>query len=491
MEALQNILYGFSVALTPVNLFYCLLGCIIGTLVGVLPGLGPAAAISLLLPATFRLDITGAIIMLAGIYYGAMYGGSTTSILVNIPGETSSVMTCIDGYQMAKQGRAGPALGIAAFGSLIAGTISVIGLMLLAPILAEGALRFGPPEYFTLMIMSLSLTTYLARGSMVKALMMACLGLILGVIGSDPVTGKLRFVYNITVLRGGLGMVPVLMGLFGVAEVLSNIGSSENRAVVKTKIRGILPTVKDWKDSLPPIIRGSFLGFILAILPGVGLSIPTFLSYGMEKKLSKTPERFGTGAIEGVAGPEAANNGAAGGTFVPMISLGIPPNATMALLLGALMLHGVQPGPLLIQNRPEIFWGLISSMYIGNIILLILNLPLIAIWVQVLRVPYNYLFSMIFLLCLIGSYSLNNLVGDVAIMVIFGGIGYLLKYFRYEAPPLILALILGPIIEDSFRQSLTISEGSFSIFFTRPIAGVFLLATLLSIGLGLFRRRLS
>lgn len=422
MEALQSILYGFSVALSPSNLLYCLLGCLIGTLVGVLPGIGPAAAISLLLPTTFRLDITGAIIMLAGIYYGAMYGGSTTSILVNIPGETASVVTCLDGYQMAKQGRAGPALGIAAFGSLIAGTLSLIGLMFLAPTLAEYALSFGSPEYFSLMIMSLSLIIYLARGSITKGLMMAFLGLFLGTIGSDRLTGKLRFVYNIMVLRDGLGIVPVLIGLFGISEVLSNIGTIATQTVVKTKIRGLLPTLRDWKDSFFPIIRGTFLGFFMGILPGIGLSIPTFVCYGMEKKLSKTPERFGTGAIEGVAGPEACNNATSVGNFVPMLSLGIPTTGTMALFLGALILHGIQPGPLLIQSRPDIFWGLISSMYVGNIILLVLNLPLIIIWVQVLRVPYTYLFPMILLFCLIGAYSLNNMVGDVSIMIIFGGL---------------------------------------------------------------------
>jgi putative tricarboxylic transport membrane protein len=477
MEALQNILYGFSVALTPMNLLYCLLGCLIGTLVGVLPGLGPAGAISLLLPLTFRLDITGAIIMLAGIYYGAMYGGSTTAILLNIPGETASVMTCTDGYQMARQGRAGPALGIAAFGSVIAGTISVFGLIFLAPPLAEAALKFGPPEYFTLMIMSLSLITYLARGSMTKGLMMASLGLILGVIGNDSVTGKLRFVYNVTALRSGLGLVPVLMGLFGISEVLSTVGSVEDRTIVKTKIRKLLPSLQDWKNSSFPILRGTFLGFFLGILPGIGLSIPTFISYGLEKKLSKHPDRFGNGAIEGVAGPESCNNAAAGGTFVPMLSLGIPATASMALFLGALMIHGIQPGPLLVQEHPDIFWGLISSMYVGNIILLVLNLPLIAIWVQVLRIPYSYLYPMILLFCLIGAYCLNNLLVEVTIMLIFGGLGYLLRYFKYEVIPLILAFILGPMIEDAFRQSLTISGGSFSIFFIRPIAGIFLIAT--------------
>jgi putative tricarboxylic transport membrane protein len=488
MEILHNLLYGFSVALTPTNLMFCLLGCLIGTLVGVLPGLGPAAAISLLLPVTFRLDVTGAIIMLAGIYYGTQYGGSTTAILINIPGEASAVVTCLDGYEMAKQGRAGPALGIAAFGSLIGGTVSVIGLMLLAPTLAEAALKFGPPEYFALLIMALSLVTYLSRGSFIKGLMMASLGLILATIGPAPITGKLRFTYNLDVLSSGLGIVPVLMGIFGIAEVLSNIGQTQERNVVETKIRGLLPTLQDWKDSFLPIIRGSIIGFFSGILPGFGLTTSAFISYGIEKKLSKHPERFGNGAIEGVAGPESANNANAGGHFVPMLSLGIPSGATMALLLGALMIHGIQPGPLLINERPDIFWGLIASMYIGNVVLVILNLPLIPMWVQVLRVPYSFLFPMILLFCMIGAYCLNNMAGEVGIMLVFGGVGYLFRHFGYEAPPLVLALILGPMIEDRLKQSLTISGGSFSIFFTRPISAFFLIITFLVLASSLWRQ---
>jgi putative tricarboxylic transport membrane protein len=478
VEVFQSALYGFSVALAPMNLLYCFLGCLIGTLVGVLPGVGPAAAIAILLPITFPINVTGAIIMLAGILYGAQYGGSTTAILVNIPGESSSVMTCLDGYQMAKQGRAGAALGIAAFGSLLAGTLSLIGLMFLAPVLAEIALKFGPPEYCTLIILSLSLITYLVRGSMVRALMMACLGLLLAQVGADPITAKLRFVYNINALRGGLDIAPVLMGLFGVAEVLSSVGSTEDRSIVKTKIRNILPSWQDWKVSLPPILRGTGLGFFLGILPGIGLSIPTFVSYAMEKKLSRHPERFGNGAIEGVAGPEACNNAAAQGTFVPMLSLGIPPTATMALFLGALMMHGIQPGPLLIQEKPDIFWGLISSMYIGNVFLVILNLPLIFLWVQLLRVPYAYLFPAVLLFCLIGAYSLKNQVGDAVVMLSFGGVGYLLRYFEYEITPIIIGFVLGPILEDAFRQSLIISQGSFLIFVNRPIAAGFILISL-------------
>jgi putative tricarboxylic transport membrane protein len=491
MDAIGNILHGFVIAFSPGNLIYCLLGCLIGTLVGVLPGFGPSAAISLLLPITYRLDITGAIIMLAGIFYGAQYGGSTTSILVNIPGETSSVMTCLDGYQMARQGRAGPALGIAAIGSLIAGTLGTIGLMFLAPTLAEAALSFGPSEYASLMLMALSLVIYLAQGSMVKGLMMAFLGLILGTVGLDRVTGEMRFVYGTIVLRDGLGIVPVMIGLFGVAEVLSNIGTVESQMVIKTKIRNLLPTLRDWQDSFFPIIRGTVLGFFMGTLPGVGASIPTFVCYGMEKKLSKNPDRFGKGAIEGVAGPESCNNATSAANFIPMLSLGIPTTATMALFLGALILHGIQPGPLMIANQPDLFWGLIASMYIGNVILVILNLPLIVVWVQILRVPYTYLFPMILLFCLIGSYSLKNLVGDITIMVIFGGIGYVLRYFKYEAPPLILAFVLGPIIEERFRQALALCQGNFIELVTRPITAFFLLVPLLILTSSLWSRLIS
>jgi putative tricarboxylic transport membrane protein len=484
MDILSNLHLGLSVSLSLTNLWYCFIGVLVGTFIGVLPGLGCSVTIALLMPLTFRLDPTTAIIMLAGIYYGAQYGGSTTSILVNIPGETASVMTCLDGYQMAKQGRAGPALGIAAFGSLIAGTLGIIGLMFLAPTLAELALTFGPSEYASLMIMSLSLVIFLARGSMVKGVMTALLGLILGTVGLDKLTGDLRFVYNTVVLRDGLGIVPVMIGLFGVAEVLANIGNVESQRANKTEIRNILPTLRDWRDSSLPIVRGTLLGFFMGILPGIGVSIPTFVCYGMEKRLSKHPERFGAGAIEGVAGPEACNNATSVANFVPMLSLGIPTTATMALFLGALILHGIQPGPLLIGNRPDLFWGLIASMYIGNLILVILNLPLIFLWVQLLRLPYAYLFPLILLFCLIGSYSLNNVVAEMTIMVIFGVVGYLLRYFDYEAPPLILAFVLGPMIEERFRQALALSQGSFMEVAMRPITAFFLLSTVLILAWG-------
>lgn len=478
MELLNYLGIGFSVALQPVNLFYCFVGVFIGTLVGVLPGIGPVGAMSLLLPTTFKATPEAAIIMLAGIYYGAMYGGSTTSILVNIPGEAASVVTCLDGYQMARQGRAGPALGIAAFGSFIAGTLSILGLMLLAPPLSKFALRFGPPEYFTLMVLGLTILIYLAHGSMSKALIMAAFGIILGLVGLDSINARPRFTFGKMELIDGVGLVPVVMGLFGISEVLLNIEQVVRRDVLKARVKGLLPTAKDWRDSSGPIARGSLLGFFLGILPGGGAVISSFISYAVEKRISKHPERFGTGAIEGVAGPESANNAATGGAFIPLMTLGIPPNVIMAMLLGAFMIHGVTPGPLMMKQNPGIFWGVIVSMYIGNIMLLILNLPLITIWVQVLKVPYKILFPLILLFCLIGVYSVNNVVFDIYLMLIFGIMGYLMKKFGYEGAPLVLAFVLGPLMENNLRKSLIISQGDFSIFFTRPLAAASLILAL-------------
>jgi putative tricarboxylic transport membrane protein len=479
MDLFSNLLYGFSVALTPVNLLYCFIGVFIGTLIGVLPGIGPVGAMSLLLPTTFHSSPVGAIIMLAGIYYGAMYGGSTTSILLNIPGEAASVVTCLEGYQMARQGRAGPALGISAFGSFIGGTFSILGLMLLAPPLAEGALRFGPPEYFSLMVLGMTLLIYLASGSIPKALMMAVLGVVLGIIGIDPTSGVQRFTFNILELNDGIGLVPLVMGLFGISEVLLNVEQSLKREIFQTKIRGLLPNLDDWRKSAGPIARGSVLGFFLGILPGGGALISSFVSYAMEKKLSKTPERFGHGAIEGVAGPETANNSATGGAFIPLLTLGIPANVVMAMLLGALLIHGMQPGPMLLQAHPDLFWGVVTSMYIGNGMLLLLNLPLIGLWVQVLKVPYRILFPMILLFCLIGAYSINYSTMDILIMIVFGIVGYLMKKFQYEGAPLVLAYVLGPMLEMSLRQSLTMSDGQFSIFFTRPISAIGIVVAIL------------
>jgi putative tricarboxylic transport membrane protein len=480
MEILANVMMGFQVALQPANLFFCFMGVLIGTLVGVLPGLGPVAAMSLLLPTTFHLSPVAAIIMLSGIYYGAMYGGSTTSILVNIPGEAASVVTCLDGYQMARKGRAGAALGIAAFGSFIAGTLSIVGLMLLAPALAEMALKFGPPEYFSLMLLGLVIVTFLAGSSMPKALMMAAFGLFLGLIGMDIMTATPRFTFDMYFLMDGVGLVPVVMGLFGVSEVLLNVESKLEREVFVTSIKGLLPNRKDWKDSAWPIVRGSVIGFLLGILPGGGAVISSFVSYGVEKKLSRHPAKFGTGVIEGVAGPESANNAAAGGAFIPLMTLGIPANAVMAMLLGALTIYGMQPGPMLIKQHPDLFWGVVTSMYIGNAMLLVLNLPLIGIWVKILKIPYAVLFPLILLFCLIGVYSLNNNVGEIGLMLFFGGVGYLMKKFDYEAAPLVLAMVLGPMMENALRQSLIMANGSASIFFTRPISlGVVLLVLVL------------
>ena len=472
MEFLNSALLGFQVALTPTNLFFCFMGVLTGTLVGVLPGLGPVAAMSLLLPTTFHLTPVSAIIMLAGIYYGAMYGGSTTSILVNIPGEAASVVTCLDGYQMARQGKAGPALGISAFGSFIAGTLSIVGLMFIAPPLAAMALKFGPPEYFSLMIMGLTVLTFLASGPMWKALLMAAFGLFLGCMGMDNMTASYRFTFDILELSDGVGLVPVVMGLFGISEVMLNVEQSMGRTVFETKIQNLFPNLKEWAASIGPIIRGTVLGFFLGVLPGGGAVISSFVAYAVEKRISKHPEKFGTGMIEGVAAPESANNAATGGAFIPLLSLGIPANAVMALLLGAFIIHGIQPGPMLMKEHPQLFWGTVASMYVGNVMLLVLNLPLIELWVKILKVPYPILFPLILLFCLIGCYSLNNSVTEVLIMVLFGLIGYVFKKFQYEAAPLVLALVLGPMMENSLRQALLMSAGSPIIFFERPISAI-------------------
>ena len=475
MDLLNQLAVGFSVALQPVNLLYCFLGVLIGTLVGVLPGIGPVGAMSLLLPATFNITPEAAIIMLAGIYYGAMYGGSTTSILVNIPGEAATVVTCLDGYQMACQGRAGPALGMAAFGSFIAGTLSIVGLMLLAPPLSAFALQFGPAEYFSLMVLGLTILIYLAHGSMPKALLMAAFGIVLGLVGLDSINARARLTFGRLELVDGVGLVPIVMGLFGVSEVLLNIEQELRREIVNTTFRGLLPTARDWLESKWALVRGTLVGFFLGVLPGGGAVISSFLSYALEKRLSKHPERFGHGAIEGVAAPEAANNAATGGAFIPLMTLGIPPNVVMALLLGAFIIHGVQPGPLLMTQNPGLFWGVIASMYIGNVMLLILNLPLIGIWVQVLRVPYKILFPLILLLCLIGVYSVSHTVFDIHVMIVFGIVGYLMKKFEYEGAPLVLAFVLGPMLENNLRKSLILSQGDFSFFFLRPLSAASLI----------------
>jgi putative tricarboxylic transport membrane protein len=471
MDALQHLVYGFGVALTPVNLLLCFLGCLMGTLVGVLPGLGPAASLSLLLPATFKMTPTGALIMLSGILYGAMYGGSTTSILVNIPGEAASVVTCFDGYQMALKGRAGPALGIAAFGSFIAGTLGILGLTFIAPPLVSLALKFGPPEYFSLMILGMMMLIFLASGSIIKALMMAAFGFLLSSVGQEVFTGTFRFTFGIFELYDGIGIVPVVMGLFGISEVLINLEEKyKPQELVTKKIKGLLPTLQDWKDSAWPIARATVIGFFLGALPGGGALISTFASYTIEKKISRHPEKFGQGAIEGVAGPESANNAAVQASYIPLLTLGIPPNPVLAILMGALMIQNVIPGPLLMTEHPDIFWGVVASMYVGNVMLLVLNLPLIGMWVQVLKVPYPILFPIILLICLIGAYTLNNSLIEVGLMVFFGILGYLLRKYRYEMAPIVLAMVLGGMMEPALRRSLIMSNGKFTVFFKRPIS---------------------
>jgi len=475
---LAHIALGVQTLFTPTNIFFCFLGVLMGTLVGVLPGLGPTAAIALLLPNTFHVTPVTAIIMLAGIYYGAMYGGSTTSILVNIPGEAASVITCLDGYQMALKGRAGPALGIAAFGSFIAGTISVLGLMLVAPPLAKFALAFGPPEYFSLMLMGIVVLIYLASGSILKALMIAVFGLLLGTIGMDAISGTQRLTFGVLELADGIGLIPAIMGLFGVAEVISNVEEEMKREIITAKVKNLLPNLRDWKDSFWPIIRGSFLGFFIGILPGPAPVISAFTSYAIEKKISKHPEKFGTGVIEGVAGPESANNAATGGAFIPLFTLGIPANSVIAILLGAFMIHGIQPGPMLISKYPDLFWGTIMSMYLGNIMLLILNLPLIGLWVKVLKVPYPILFPLILLFCLVGVFSLNYSNVEVALMIGFGIFGYLARKFQFEMAPLVLAIVIGPMMENNLRLALTISQGDPWIFIQKPISAGFMIVSL-------------
>ncbi len=473
-ETLQNLALGFSVALQPSVLLYAFVGCVIGTLVGVLPGVGPLAGISLLLPATFGLTATNAIVMLAGIYYGAMYGGSTTSILMRIPGEAASVMTCIDGYAMARKGRAGAALAIAAIGSFIAGTVSVIALMLLAPPLANFALRFGPPEYFALLLLGLLVLAYMSGGSMAKSLVMAVLGLLLGMVGIDQMSGYFRFAYGVVELGDGLGVVPVAVGLFGIAEVLATAGQEVPPTVLKPKLRELLPSRAEWRDSVMPIGRGTALGFLIGIIPGSAHIISSFVSYAVERRLSRHPEEFGKGAVAGVAGPESANNSATSGAFVPMLALGVPSGPIPAVMLAALMVHGVSPGPLLITQQPELFWGFIASMYVGNLMLLALNLPMVGIFVNVLRIPYSLLYPSIIMFCVVGVYAVNGSVVDVWIALIMGALGYILRKLGFETAPIVLGAVLAPMIELALRQSLAMSDGRYSIFVSRPISGTLL-----------------
>jgi len=482
MEMLfDNLAMGFSVALSPVNLLYCFVGVLLGTMIGILPGIGPVATIAMLLPATFALPPVSALIMLAGIYYGAQYGGSTTAILINLPGETSSVVTALDGYQMARQGRAGQALAIAAIGSFFAGCVATVILAVAAPPLAEMAFKFGPAEYFSLMVLGLMMAVVLARGSLLKAVGMIILGLLLGLVGADVNTGLMRYTFDIPNLTDGIGAAVVAMGIFGFGEIIANLERGPNREVFATQIRSIWPSREDFRLAWKAILRGTGLGSLLGVLPGGGAVLGSFSAYSLEKKLSKTPERFGKGAIEGVAAPEAANNAGAQTSFIPLLTLGLPANAVMALMVGALTIHGITPGPQVMTERPELFWGVIVSMWMGNVLLVILNLPLIGIWMKMLSVPYRLLFPSILVLCCIGIYSLNNSAFDVGLAVIFGFLGYLFIKLECEPAPLLLGFVLGPMMEENLRRAMLISRGDPTVFVTRPLSAGLLALTVVLI----------
>ena len=476
MELFQNLVLGFSVALSFQNLLYCFVGVLLGTLIGVLPGLGPLATIAMLLPITFGLPPVSALIMLAGIYYGAQYGGSTTAILINLPGESSSVVTALDGYQMARQGRAGAALATAALGSFFAGSVATFLLALFAPPLADLALKFGPPEYFSLMVLGLVASVTLASGSIVKALAMIVLGLLLGLSGQDIYTGTPRFTFEISELADGFDFVALAMGMFGIGEIIRNLEDEHQRSLVAAKVKGLMLTMKDFKNIIGPVLRGTALGSILGILPGGGAMLSSFASYSLEKKISKNPREFGKGAIQGVAGPESANNAGAQTSFIPMLTLGIPSNPVMALMIGALIIQGITPGPNVVTDKPDLFWGVIASMWIGNFMLVLLNLPLIGIWVRLLTVPYHILFPAIMAFCCIGVYSVNNNTFDVYTMAMFGVLGYVLVKLDCEPAPLLLGFVIGPMLEEYLRRAMLISRGDPMVFLTRPISAALLIA---------------
>src|SRR5256886_1273212 len=479
-ELLANLALGFKVASNPLNILFCLIGALVGTLVGVLPGIGTVATIAMLLPITFGLPPVGALIMLAGIYYGAQYGGSTTSVLVNIPGEATSVITCLDGHQMARQGRAGAARAIAAIGSFIAGCCSTVLVAARGARLPSLALMFGPAEYSSLMVLGLIFAVVLAKGSILKAIAMVLMGLLLSTVGSDIETGQSRMAFDIPELADGIGFVTVAMGVFGYAEIMRNLEQTESRDLVQAKITGLWPTWKDFKDSAGAIGRGTILGSILGILPGGGAVIAAFAAYTFEKKIAKDPSRFGRGAIEGVAAPESANNAAAQTSFIPLLTLGIPPNAVMALMVGAMTIHGIVPGPQVMTKQPELFWGLIASMWIGNLMLIIINLPLVGVWVWLLRVPYRMLFPAILIFCSIGVYSINNAPADCIMVAAFGLAGYWLVKCDFEPAPMLLGFVLGPLMEENLRRAMLIARGDPTTFITRPLSGVLLgLAALL------------
>jgi putative tricarboxylic transport membrane protein len=479
MDMFSNLALGFGVALTLKNLALCFTGCFIGTLIGVLPGVGPIATIAMLLPITFGIDPVGALIMLAGIYYGAQYGGSTTAILVNIPGEATSVVTTLDGHQMAKQGRAGVALGMSAIGSFIAGCIATLLIAALGAPLTRLALLFGPAEYFSLMVMGLAFAVVLARGSILKAIAMIFMGLLLSTIGTDLETGQERLTFGFPPLSDGIDFAVMAMGVFGFAEVLRNLENPETRDVVRAKIGRLLPDMNDMRQSIAPILRGTALGSILGILPGNGAVLGPFASYTLEKKIAKDPSRFGRGAIEGVAGPESANNAGAQTAFIPLLTLGIPPNAVMALMVGAMTIHGIIPGPQVMTKNPDLFWGMIASMWIGNAMLIIINLPMIGLWVKLLQVPYRLMYPAILIFCCIGIYSINNQPMDVAFTAGFGLFGYVLIKFGFEPAPMLLGFVLGKLMEEKMRQALIISRGSFMTFVERPISAGLLVVTII------------
>ncbi len=477
---LSGFLQGLSIAAQPMNLVYCLVGCLVGTLIGVLPGIGPVATVAMLLPITFYVPPVSALIMLAGIYYGAQYGGSTTAILVNLPGENSSIVTCLDGYQMARQGRAGAALAVAALGSLFAGFFATFFIALFAPPLAEFALLFGPAEYFSLMVLGLISAIVLAQGSLLKALGMIVLGLLMASVGTDVESGALRMTFGVPELSDGIGFVPIAMGLFGMGEIIKNLEKPEHQTVLEGKVTGLWPSLDDFKRCWPVVLRSTAVGSILGLLPGGGAMLSSFAAYTIEKKMAKDPSRFGKGAVEGVAAPESANNAGAQTSFIPLLTLGIPSNAVIALMAGAMMIQGVQPGPQVMTKNPDIFWGLIASMLIGNIMLVVINLPLIQIWVQLLKVPYHLFYPMILVFMCIGTYTLNNSVFEVGLLVLFGFVGYMFIKWRCEPAPLLLAFVLGPLIEENLRRAMQISYGDPKIFVTRPIS-----ATLLAMAVGL------
>jgi putative tricarboxylic transport membrane protein len=479
MSLFSNLALGFGVALTPINLMYCLIGVMLGTLIGVLPGIGPVATIAMLLPVTFSLTPITALIMLAGIYYGAQYGGSTSAILVNLPGESSSVVTCLDGYQMARQGRAGVALATAAMGSFFAGCIATVVVAMFAPPLAEVALKFGPSEYFSLMVLGLVAAVVLAHGSVLKAIAMVLLGLLLGLIGTDVNSGVLRFAFGISELADGIGFVTVAMGIFGIAEIITNLEMKGEREVFTNKVTNMFPTKEDFRRMWKPILRGTVLGSCLGILPGGGALLASFGAYTLEKKVSKYGHEFGKGAIEGVAAPEAANNAGAQTSFIPLLTLGIPSNAVMALMIGAMMIQGIAPGPQVMTEKPQLFWGMIASMWVGNLMLIVLNLPMIGLWIKLLKVPYRILYPSILVFMSIGVYSLSNNPFDVLLMMLFGLLGYVFTKLECEGAPLLLGFILGPLMEENLRRAMLLSRGDPIVFFTKPISAGFLIASII------------